>query len=227
MTSRPRVPLGCRGNALVAQGIEHRSPKAGVVGSNPTGGTISEQAKKKAPDQRRRCQGPPHVSGCTWVFPSDVDRSSRIRPEIWGAATGRRDRVRELPRRATVSARSHRPGTWRRRRPAPLPSSLPTRRRRSVALDVTCCVLRTRCLRMALQPTYEKRSHMLPKREPSFDLAELSGCQVDVAQQRCEQDGFTVQVVDIDAHPSVTLDLRPNRIRPTVRKTRVVEARQG
>jgi hypothetical protein len=27
------------GSALVAQGIEHRSPKAGVAGSNPAGGT--------------------------------------------------------------------------------------------------------------------------------------------------------------------------------------------
>ena len=29
-----------RDNASVAQGIEHRSPKAGVDGSNPPGGTI-------------------------------------------------------------------------------------------------------------------------------------------------------------------------------------------
>ena len=28
-------------SALVAQGIEHRSPKAGVAGSNPAGGTVA------------------------------------------------------------------------------------------------------------------------------------------------------------------------------------------
>src|SRR5690606_13488145 len=30
--------------AFVAQGIEHRSPKAGVAGSNPAGGTTYDQA---------------------------------------------------------------------------------------------------------------------------------------------------------------------------------------
>jgi hypothetical protein len=36
----PHIP------AFVAQGIEHRSPKAGVAGSNPAGGT-----RPKAPDR--------------------------------------------------------------------------------------------------------------------------------------------------------------------------------
>lgn len=66
-----------------------------------------------------------------------------------------------------------------------------------------------------------------PKREPSFDLAELSGCRVDDARQRCELDGFVVQVVDLDANPAVTLDLRPNRIRLMARKGRVVDVHQG
>ncbi len=30
-------------SGLVAQGIEHRSPKAGVAGSNPAGATASDQ----------------------------------------------------------------------------------------------------------------------------------------------------------------------------------------
>src|SRR5687768_12095700 len=38
------------GPALVAQGIEHRSPKAGVAGSNPAGGAPSDL-------QLRRCRG--------------------------------------------------------------------------------------------------------------------------------------------------------------------------
>src|SRR5262249_20547631 len=39
---RPSRPSG-ESPAFVAQGIEHRSPKAGVAGSNPAGGTTSDQ----------------------------------------------------------------------------------------------------------------------------------------------------------------------------------------
>jgi hypothetical protein len=34
-------PRFTQGPAFVAQGIEHRSPKAGVAGSNPAGGTTA------------------------------------------------------------------------------------------------------------------------------------------------------------------------------------------
>ncbi len=48
----PGLPLGCPARftaspAFVAQGIEHRSPKAGVAGSNPAGGT----GKKSTPQR--------------------------------------------------------------------------------------------------------------------------------------------------------------------------------
>jgi hypothetical protein len=54
-TNRSREPLGLvryskTSSALVAQGIEHGSPKAGVAGSNPAGGT-SEAVFQ---DRRRR-----------------------------------------------------------------------------------------------------------------------------------------------------------------------------
>jgi hypothetical protein len=68
---------------------------------------------------------------------------------------------------------------------------------------------------------------MFPKREPSFDLRELSGCGVDEAKRRCEMDGFSVEVIDLDKNAYVTLDLRPNRIRLKTRKGHVIEARQG
>jgi len=64
-------------------------------------------------------------------------------------------------------------------------------------------------------------------REPPFDLAELVGLLTDDARRRCEGAGFAVEVVRVDENPSLTLDLRPNRIRLLVRRGHVVEASQG
>src|SRR5256885_13446134 len=43
--------------ALVAQGIERRTPKPGVAGSNPAGGTYSDGRYLALADCRRRTQG--------------------------------------------------------------------------------------------------------------------------------------------------------------------------
>lgn len=58
----------------------------------------------------------------------------------------------------------------------------------------------------------------IPMPTPSFDLEELIGWLPDEAKRRCEKDGFSVELVDIDwlkAHNEgsvpVTADLRPNR----------------
>jgi hypothetical protein len=68
---------------------------------------------------------------------------------------------------------------------------------------------------------------MLGGRKPSFDLTELSGCSVNKAKARCESDGFTVQLHDLEQTPAAELDYRPNRIRFLVQGGKVVEAHQG
>ncbi|GHG24955.1 MULTISPECIES: hypothetical protein [Amycolatopsis] len=65
------------------------------------------------------------------------------------------------------------------------------------------------------------------RRKPSFDLAELVGRTTEDARERCERDGFLVQVVDLERNPWVTLELKPNRIRLTVRRGVVEDCHQG
>jgi hypothetical protein len=65
------------------------------------------------------------------------------------------------------------------------------------------------------------------RRSPSFDLAELIGRKTEDARQRCERDGFQVQVFDLDRHPAATLELNPNRIRLTTRRGVVEDCHQG
>ncbi|MEU4519655.1 hypothetical protein AB0F52_13180 [Amycolatopsis sp. NPDC024027] len=67
----------------------------------------------------------------------------------------------------------------------------------------------------------------LPRRPPSFDLAELVGRKTEDARERCERDGFQVQVIDAGTPSAVTLDLRPNRIRLHVRRGVVEDCHQG
>lgn len=75
---------------------------------------------------------------------------------------------------------------------------------------------------------------MMPLRKPSFELAELIGCPAEDSKRRCEADGFSVKIVDMDwleAHNNgqvpTTADLRLNRIRLMTRAGRVLEAHQG
>ncbi|KDN21332.1 hypothetical protein [Amycolatopsis rifamycinica] len=65
------------------------------------------------------------------------------------------------------------------------------------------------------------------RRQPSFDLAELVGRKIGDARERCERDGFHVQVVDLDRHPAVTLEWRPDRIRLAARRGVVEDCHQG
>ncbi|KFU77875.1 Potato inhibitor I family protein [Amycolatopsis lurida] len=68
---------------------------------------------------------------------------------------------------------------------------------------------------------------MFGHRGPSFALSELVGSRVDEARAKGEADGFEVQVVDLEGHGAVTLDLRPNRIRLYVRRGKVEDATRG
>ncbi|QKV75512.1 hypothetical protein [Amycolatopsis sp. Hca4] len=63
-------------------------------------------------------------------------------------------------------------------------------------------------------------------RQPTFDLAELVGRKTEDATERCERDGFQVQVID-GTTEAVTLELRPNRIRLTTRRGVVEDCHQG
>lgn len=65
------------------------------------------------------------------------------------------------------------------------------------------------------------------KRAPSFDLDELVGKPVDEARERCERDGFDVQVVDVEKTSAVTLELRTNRVRLFARRGVVERWSQG
>jgi hypothetical protein len=67
----------------------------------------------------------------------------------------------------------------------------------------------------------------LRRRPPTFDLAELVGRKTEDARERCERDGFQVQVIDLGKLSAVTLDLRPNRIRLHVRRGVVEDCHQG
>lgn len=64
-------------------------------------------------------------------------------------------------------------------------------------------------------------------RKPSFDLTELSGYPEREAKERCESEGFTVQLLDLGQSSTASLDYRPGRIRLLTRHGKVVEARQG
>ncbi|WP_086846216.1 hypothetical protein [Amycolatopsis kentuckyensis] len=66
-----------------------------------------------------------------------------------------------------------------------------------------------------------------PRRLPSFDLAELVGRTTEDARQRCERDGFHVQVIDLDKTAAVTLEYHSNRIRLGVRRGVVEDCHQG
>jgi hypothetical protein len=68
---------------------------------------------------------------------------------------------------------------------------------------------------------------MFEKRKASFDLTDLIGRAVADAQQRCEADGFDVQVLDLEKHPALTLEFRPNRVRLMTRHGKVEEVLQG
>ncbi|MFB9688589.1 hypothetical protein [Amycolatopsis plumensis] len=65
------------------------------------------------------------------------------------------------------------------------------------------------------------------RRRPSFDPAELIGRKTEDARQRCEREGFEVQVADLGRRSWVTLELKPNRIRLTVRRGVVEDCHQG
>lgn len=77
-------------SAFVAQGIEHRSPKAGVAGSNPAGGT--------GPDQRARLSevGALFVVAMALTMnrfqnhgePQEQATSARQHPPQWGRLPG-------------------------------------------------------------------------------------------------------------------------------------------
>lgn len=67
----------------------------------------------------------------------------------------------------------------------------------------------------------------LERRPPSFDLDELVGRKAEEAKERCERQGFDVQVVDLDKTDYVTLDLRLNRIRLFARRGVVERCHQG
>lgn len=68
---------------------------------------------------------------------------------------------------------------------------------------------------------------MFEKRKASFDLTDLIGLAVADAQRKCEDDGFDVQVLDLDKHQAMTLDFRPNRVRLMIRHRKVEEVSQG
>ncbi|WP_242546665.1 hypothetical protein [Amycolatopsis sp. MtRt-6] len=67
----------------------------------------------------------------------------------------------------------------------------------------------------------------MQRRQPSFDLAELVGRKTEDVRERCARDGFQVQVIDLDRHPWVTLELNPHRIRLSTRRGVVEECHQG
>jgi len=67
----------------------------------------------------------------------------------------------------------------------------------------------------------------LKRREPSFDLEELPGTKVAAARERCERDGFDVQVIDLEKTSARTLEFRPNRIRLLARRGVVERCHQG
>jgi len=58
----------------------------------------------------------------------------------------------------------------------------------------------------------------LERRRPSFDLGELIGRNAEEAKERCEREGFDVQVVDAEKTSAITLEWRSNRIRLFVRR---------
>ena len=67
----------------------------------------------------------------------------------------------------------------------------------------------------------------LGRRPPSFDLAELVGRKAEDARERCERDGFVVQVLDLGKTAAVTLDWHQNRIRLFTRRGRVERCHRG
>jgi hypothetical protein len=99
-------PAGTPGPALVAQGIEHRSPKAGVAGSNPAGGTTCDQ-HREAPDQALYGQGSSSfVRPCPAVSGRVRPSAANTRPSSW---TANRAPLRLGPGPA-VRARDEAPG---------------------------------------------------------------------------------------------------------------------
>jgi hypothetical protein len=68
---------------------------------------------------------------------------------------------------------------------------------------------------------------MLEPRKPSFDLTELVGLPANEARERCEVDGFIVQIIDSDRTNAMTLDYNRNRIRLIVRHGNVFETQQS
>jgi hypothetical protein len=65
---------------------------------------------------------------------------------------------------------------------------------------------------------------MIGGRQPSFDLEELIGQPADEARRRCEDDGFVVELFDLDQAPAARLDYNPRRIRLLTRRGRVEDA---
>jgi len=68
---------------------------------------------------------------------------------------------------------------------------------------------------------------MFEKREASFDLSDLIGLAVADAQRKCEDDGFVVQLLDLDKHHAITLDYNANRVRLMNRQGIVRRVHQG
>jgi len=67
----------------------------------------------------------------------------------------------------------------------------------------------------------------LELRQPSFDLDELPGRKAGEARERCERDGFAVQVIDVGTTSAVTLEMRPHRVRLFVRRGVVERCHRG
>jgi hypothetical protein len=62
---------------------------------------------------------------------------------------------------------------------------------------------------------------------PALAPDDAAGLSTDLAAERYRDEGFQVQILRLEDHGAMTLDLRPNRIRLLVHDGRVVDATQG
>lgn len=107
------------------------------------------------------------------------------------------------------------------------PDHLVTRFITGAAPELLAAVKRTERRMAAAQAARRIELIKMSSRKPSFDLGELVGCSTPEAVRRCEDDGFVVEVIDLDRPQPVLLTYSPDRIRLVARADRVTEARQG